>query len=181
MSLIFATQLAALATLALAVLALATAILAGLALRKQFREVAILVAENKRQAGERRRAQASQVFISAEPYRPNDAGTVSVISVSVSNTSLQPIYDVYLLWHGETGEWIGMGDPVDLRVLLPGEKHDWGTSIEPSLPIRRVLMDPYLIGAAITFRDAAGVHWQLGTDGQLAEILAPGDGKPALA
>jgi hypothetical protein len=48
MSLIFATQLTAVATAALAVLALAAAIVAGIALRKQSRELAILIAENRR-------------------------------------------------------------------------------------------------------------------------------------
>jgi len=68
MSLIFATQLTAVATLALAVLALAAAILAGLAFRKQFQEVGILIAQNRehqlaleRDAAERHREHASRV------------------------------------------------------------------------------------------------------------------------
>jgi hypothetical protein len=63
MSLIFATQLTAVATVALGVLALAAAIVAGIALYKQSRQLAILVAENNRQADERRRAQALGVYI----------------------------------------------------------------------------------------------------------------------
>lgn len=65
MSLIFATQLTAIATLALAVLALAVAAFAGLAFRKQSQEVALLLEQNKRDTDERFRAQAARVFLAA--------------------------------------------------------------------------------------------------------------------
>jgi hypothetical protein len=137
-------------------------------LELQATELRESIDERKREAAERRRAQARQVFISAEPYI-QEGKPISVISVNVKNTSQQPIYDLILLWREGTGEWEKLPDPVDLRVLLPGEHHEWGTSIEPSLPIQRFLLDPHLISAAIIFRDAAGVHWRLDSNGQLEE------------
>jgi hypothetical protein len=70
-SVIFATQLTAIATVALAVLALAAGIVAGITLRKQSLEVAILVKKNRRQADERRRAQAASVYIGLPIRGPN--------------------------------------------------------------------------------------------------------------
>jgi hypothetical protein len=62
MSLIFATQLTAVATAALAVFALAAAILAALAFRKQAQEVGILQRQSTREAQEHRMAQAARVY-----------------------------------------------------------------------------------------------------------------------
>ena len=168
MSLIFATQLTAAATVALAVLAFATAIFAGLAYCKQSKEVGILLEQHKREVHDRRRAQASRVFVLANPSLQEDE-PISSIEVSVKNTSQQPIYDLILLWRDETGEWIELGDPVYLRVLLPDEQHNWGTGIEPSIPIQSFLRDPSVIGSAILFRDAAGVRWRLDSYAQLDE------------
>lgn len=203
MSLIFATQVGAVATVVLAVGAIVTAIFAIRAFRKQSQEVSdqakmlkiqsdrldeqrkinaeqtkvlelqkdelgASLAERKREAAERRRAQASRVFILAKAH-PRDGEPISVISRTVKNTSQLPIYDLILLWRGETGEWIDIGDPVDLPVFMPGEQHDWATSIEPSVRIQSFLTDPSLIRAAVVFRDAAGVHWRLQSDGQLVE------------
>ena len=89
--------------------------------------------------------------------------------MSVKNTSQQPIYDLIFLWPDETGGWTDIRDPVSLRVLLPGEEHQWGASTEPSVPIQSFLADPHVIRAAIMFRDAAGLHWRLDADGQLNE------------
>lgn len=53
---------------------------------------------------------------------------------------------------------------------MPDDQHNWATSVEPAdVPIESLLMDPNLIRAAIVFRDAAGVHWRLQSDGQLDE------------
>jgi hypothetical protein len=123
------------------------------------------VAENNRQADERRRARASQVFVTAEPYL-REGEPISSIEVSVTNTSQQPIYDLTLLWHEGAGEWTDLGDPVYFPVLIPGQEYKAGTGIEPTLPIGRFLLDPYLTGAAVTFRDAAGEHWRLDSYGQ---------------
>ena len=68
MSLIFATQLTDVATLALAASALAAAVLAGLAFRKQSQEVGLLLEQNRRDTEERHRAQAARVFLSAPPW-----------------------------------------------------------------------------------------------------------------
>jgi hypothetical protein len=87
MSLVFATQLTAVATVALAVLALATAIVVGLALRKQSRELAILIAENNRQADERHRAQTARMFIGV-PYDPPLR-----VHPYAQNTSEFPVFD----------------------------------------------------------------------------------------
>lgn len=90
------------------------------------------------------------------------------MSVTVTNTSQQPIYDLILLWPDETGEWIDIGDSPS-PVLMPGQQYEAATSVEPSVSIQNLLMDPHVIKAAVVFRDAAAVHWRLQSDGQLDE------------
>ena len=67
MSMLGATILTAIATLALAVFAFITAIFAWLAFRRQSQEVGLLLEQNKRDTDEHRRAQASRIFIGAPP------------------------------------------------------------------------------------------------------------------
>jgi hypothetical protein len=124
----------AVATVGLLLGAIITAGYAIKAFGEQAREVAILVEENKRQGYDRHRAQASQVFVLANPHI-REGEPISSIEVTVKNTSQQPIYDLNLLWRDESGKWTELDDPVDLRVLLPGDEHKWSTSIEPSIPI----------------------------------------------
>ena len=84
MSLIFATQLAAVATTVLAVFAIGTAVLAGLAFRKQAQEVSAIEQQVKDQEEERRialereqeaEAYAIQVMYAARPMAVLDAAT----------------------------------------------------------------------------------------------------------
>jgi hypothetical protein len=104
------TWISAIATTGLLIGAIITARYAIKAFSEQSREVAILAEENERQALERRRAQASQVFVLAKPDI-REGEPISSIEVTVKNTSRQPIYDLNLLWRDETGEWIELGDP----------------------------------------------------------------------
>jgi hypothetical protein len=139
MSLIFATQLTAVATAVLAVFAIVTAVFALLAFRKQSREVGAIekqVTDQEtltkqqaelleiqgrqldlqqkqfdQQAGERRRAQASRVFMWTEfgvypratkAQRASGDGQLKAVTVYIKNTSEQPVYDVVIGWHKGT-------------------------------------------------------------------------------
>jgi hypothetical protein len=85
MSLLGATILTAIATLALAVLAFITAIFALLAFRKQSQEVGLLLEQNKRDTDERRRAQAARVFLAAPlPITCLEASYDSPMSLEVA-------------------------------------------------------------------------------------------------
>lgn len=111
MSEIYSVQLTAVATLALAVLALATAVLASLAFLKQSREVGLLLEQNKRDTDERRRAQASRMFlaVSRDEARPNPY---------VHNASDLPIYEAKI------GPGVGAGmveKGENLETILPEE------------------------------------------------------------
>lgn len=142
MSLIFATQLTAVATAVLAVFAIVTAVFALLAFRKQSREVGAIekqVTDQEtltkqqaelleiqgrqldlqqkqfdQQAGERRRAQASRVFMWTEfgvypratkAQRASGDGQLEAVTVHIKNTSEQPVYDVVIGWHKGTAPW----------------------------------------------------------------------------
>ena len=107
MSLIFATQLTAVATVALAVLAIAAAIVAGIALSKQSRQLAILAGQDDRDIAERRQAQAAQVFTGVEDVRPRYAHPYAM------NGSGFPVYDAQF-WQTGPG---GLSDP-------DGHRHD---------------------------------------------------------
>ena len=150
MSLIFATQLTAVATVALAVLALTAAVVAGLALRKQSRELAILAAENKRQAAERRRAQASSVFIGL-PIRG-----IRMVQPSAQNGSSFPVHDAQFWYYGPDG----LSGPEDLGMIMPGPVGINGRQMRYEEAVER---------AILTFRDAEGLRWIRRADGTLWE------------
>ena len=203
MSLIFATQLTAAATLALAALALATAILALLAWRKQSREVhdqaemlrlqakelKQVSAERDREARERRQAQAALVYMWESPAQAEVDGKETpamTLEAYVRNTSPQPIYDVEFEWRIFTSDL----RTLDLREisdetyegpLMPGAQFAARVPVDPGL-----LTDPEDATATVTFRDRAGVWWRAQPNGRLEELPGPGsvhrgpdDGAPA--
>lgn len=154
MSLVFATQLTAVATLALAVLALATAVLAGLAYLKQSREVSLLLEQAKRDTNERRRAQARSVFLAARDDE-------QFVRVQVHNASDLPIYYAQIEYSSkpESEEYLGM--------VMPGKN----VSNTHRLPA-----EDALDSVTLTFRDAAGVYWSRMPNGSLWEV--PSQSRP---
>jgi hypothetical protein len=152
MSLIFATQLTAVATVALAVFAFAAAILATLAFRKQSQEVAVLLKESKREAADRRRAQAARVFTGETPLGPRGL----VRFARAENASDFPVFDVQS-WYSRDGD---LTEYRDHGVILPGQYSDvWGGRNNADAIAHTVL----------AFRDAAGVRWIRMPDGTLKE------------
>ncbi len=112
--------------------------------------------ERTRDTAERRRAQASRVFISAEPS-PEGGDPIDSCLVRIVNTSQQPIYHLTFFWRDGTGEWNEQSDPPGHPVLMPGEPYALIAGLVTSLPRKSF------------FRDAAGVRWRLRSDGQLDE------------
>ena len=149
MSLIFATQLTALATLALAVLALVAGLLAGLALRRQTQEVTLLLEQNKRDTDERRRAQAAHVFLAA----PRD--DMSLVRPYAQNASDLPVYNATIRYGSPDG---GLSEPDQLGMIMPGQI---------AYAARQFPAGEALRLTSLTFRDAAGVGWVRMPDGDL--------------
>jgi hypothetical protein len=193
-------EITAIATAVLAAFAIITAVFAVLAFLKQSREVRAIerqVTDQQEltqqqakllrvqsgqlelqreqfadQLAERRRAQASCVFIWTEtgpdPRRTDAQIEKGVpwregITAHISNTSAQPVYDLTVGWHRRTAPW---GEPDQVPVLMPGEQEDLTRTFPDDLP---ATMDYTLFGAVARFRDAAAVHWRLRPDGQLDE------------
>lgn len=160
MSLIFATQLTAVATLALAVFALAAAILALLAWRKQSREVSAIEQQLQLQRdqadqerAQRRRAQASLVYVLIEP-RPFNGDIQDMREAAcIYNTSRQPVYDIALMLDNGTDQ--------RLLALRPGETYD-----RPGLGTDYITRKRPV---SIRFRDSFGIYWLRDLDGQLSE------------
>jgi hypothetical protein len=156
MSLIAATQITAVATAVLALFAIVTAWYARRAFLKQSAEVTMLQQDRQREAGERRRAQAAQVF-TCVGERPVHAGDPPQAAAFVRNTSRQPVYNISMGW-GVTGQqrW---------PVLLPDGEHvipGAGSSVgDGTVPIW------------IEFRDAAGVRWRATNRGELTDVPEP--------
>ena len=166
MSETFAVQLTAVATLALAALALATAILALLAWRKQSREVrdqaemlrlqaeelSQVSADREREALERHRAQAVQVYVWGS-LEDDGSGLVAY----VRNTSEQPVYDVTL--HSEPDgivrTWV--------EPLMPGTEVSRFYAFKEGV----TAFDTWI---ALTFRDRADVLWRTWPNGRLEEL-----------
>jgi hypothetical protein len=122
--------------------------------------------ERKREAADRRRAQASGVLLSQKrhPYVSNSvvmgAGSAWV-SATIVNNSSAPAYDVELQWH-EGSAPDGEPNPEPVGVIMPGAEQSK----------RRVFSrnaDLDVCGALVTFRDAAGITWMRSPDGALTE------------
>ncbi len=131
------------------------------------------LAERRREARERKNAQARQVLIAVK--RP-DAGQVGdgrekgpELEATVVNASegQQPVYDVKLYWHlGMQG--YGSPNPEPLGTVLNWEKEARRRKFPPGT-------DPAFCGAVLAFRDAFEVNWIRTEDGGLmradSEIL----------
>jgi hypothetical protein len=181
MSEIFATQLSAAANVALAVLALVTSGLAFLAWRKQSKEVhdqaemlrlqadefRQLSADRERESFERRRAQASQVYMWETTAA--DSGSRMYFTPNVRNTSQQPVYDLTFYACGGS-DWNRAESKLSVwpSTLMPGGelKFDFEVSgFEESRFSRN--------SGEVTFRDRSGVFWRTNPNGDLEEISKP--------
>jgi len=145
--------------------------------------------ERKREAEQRRSAQAARVFVSQAngvfiAENPSEMSEVldededsrtditraeteagggwDVAELTVVNTSHQPVYDTQLRWHrGSAGH--GWPNPEPLGTVMPSGE------------IKRTRRFPLgtnmaVSGAVLTFRDAAGVTWMRRPDGALDEL-----------
>lgn len=181
MSLAAAAQWTAVATAVLAVFAIVTAVFAFLAFRKQSAEVATLqqqfddqrkvnklqarelqesLAQRKREADERHRAQASRVFIwvALDP-----AYSDPIATAHLKNSSDQPIYDLDISWRpGGSREFD--------QPLMPGEE------LTDRIPVPDGA-DPAWYSADAYFRDATGTSWRARPDG-IVEEVPPGKDPP---
>jgi hypothetical protein len=164
MSLLAATWTSAIATALLVIGAVITAFYARNAYREQSRQTLevreqtrLLQEQADRDIGQRRRAQATQVFVWME-MRPYDGNHEDMRwAACIKNASGQPVYDIEL----GIGLGIGLGSDRSLPVLMPGKDYElagFGTDFADGRQIW------------ITFRDSAGVRWRATSDGQLTEL-----------
>lgn len=179
MSLIFATQLTAVATAVLAVFAIVTAWYARRAFLKQSEEVREQGNEIQRAAADRRRAQAAQVFTWLDRHSDIRLGQAQVaagairgetVTAFVRNTSKQPVYDPEFVWYLDDDLAPVVINPEPLPILLPGEEAERVRPIPAGAAASQ-------FSAVLRFRDAAGVRWQRRPDGYLDEIPAQQDGE----
>lgn len=127
----------------------------------QAEELKQVAGDRERDAQERHRAQALQVYT----WETREGAEPTEIVAHVRNTSQQPIYDVQLHWWPEP-------DPNDtddeetsatlIGDLMPGTEYN-----EPADEL-----GPYAC-SAISFRDRAGVWWQTMPNGRLKELPKP--------
>jgi hypothetical protein len=173
MSVTAAAQITAVATLALAAFAFIAAILAGLAFRKQSREVGILAEQNERDISDRRRDQASRVFMWAEADFPDPPDqTVIGLITHIKNTSHRPVYDGLSRFRDASGRLEDMPYTPVFLALMPRDQVDTGNGFTEPVPFPVFWQDKSRLQASVRFRDAAGVYWELDTDGQLDEVPA---------
>jgi hypothetical protein len=122
--------------------------------------------ERKRDARERRSAQAARVFIEEmrHPYISNPAvitGGTAYVKATIKNSSPDPVYGGELRWHLGSAPY-GDPNPEPLGVIMPGTE----VAKTRSFP-RDANLD--VCGAVLTFRDAAGTKWLRRPDGGLGE------------
>jgi hypothetical protein len=133
------------------------------------------------QLAEKHRAQASRVFIWTETGldpRLTDAQIEKgvpwheTVTASIRNTSEQPIYSAELVWDDGSAPLMEVAARSHAErlpvVLLPGS--DATVTREASPATRAVIL---------RFRDAAGVTWLRGTEGDLVDLSAPFKGNEA--
>jgi hypothetical protein len=192
MPLTMPTWIAAIATVVLAVGAIFTVFYARNAFREQSKEVGLLQLQVKdqqdarqREAEERHRAQAAQVYITREvfagrrahagdePIKGIGAKAASVTAI-VHNVSDQPVYDLRVHWMaGDAGVQAGLED--QLGTLGPRDRRPTVRPVPPAVTTEQFSVIAY-------FRDAAGARWTLTPDGQLAPVPAALDvGAPLIA
>src|SRR5690349_6181576 len=111
--------------------------------------------ERKREAAERYRAQAAQVFIGATGSANRGFWPVVV------NGSGFPAYDVQV-WYFSP-EYSQLSDPYDLVTVLPGDR----ATVERLGPTSSA--QAAIQTRVLTFRDAAGVRWVRMPKGTLSE------------
>jgi hypothetical protein len=140
-------------------------------LELQAAELRESIEDRKRETEQRRRAQASRVFIWEERGEdevnfPPGSPPAPWVTAWVVNTSEQPVYSVIISWH------IGHRPEArrHLAPLMPGAEAKDTKSVPPGTA-------PAVFGAVAFFRDAAGVTWRTRPDGQLEEI-PPGQEPP---
>jgi hypothetical protein len=115
----------------------------------------------------RRRAQAAQVFILIDEARSLQVQTM--LKATAHNTSSQPVYDLWVQWLTDDGEF---GDPAAKPQLLPTatERFEQFWTADAGISGTNVSLD---------FRDAAGLRWRTTGRGILTELCA--DISPHLA
>jgi hypothetical protein len=183
------TWIAAIASLVLAIGAVIAVYFARKAFQAQSRQlrgqheineklaeaIPLQTRELRESSDERRRVQAAQVFIELDRTAPPGHGSAAPappaaetapwqLTLTVHNTSRQPVYDLYVIWQLGT---VRMGKPDPMARLMPG----CDASFERSGP--REATDPAALGAFVAFRDAAGVRWAVREDGTLTDIALP--------
>jgi hypothetical protein len=153
------TWLTAAFTGLLAVFAIITAWFAREAFRQQSAEVNALLEDRKREAEERRRAQASMVFVWYVRSTVAAVGhpAVDKVTMHLRNTSDQPIYYVRFAWPG----FDGGGLTIREQPLMPGDQDADFRTIE-------VGVNPTPVGAVI-FHDRNDVWWRAHPGGKLVD------------
>ena len=130
-------------------------------LRLQAEELRASIDERQGQVAERRRAQASLIYVWEERIAEHAAGMgpVSTVTAYVKNTSEQPIYDLCFSWRVD-----GQRDHQTIRAkpLMPGEED---SDIAPAAGA-----DPAALSAVAIFRDRSEWWWRAWPEGRLDEL-----------
>jgi hypothetical protein len=141
-------EITAIAIAVLAVGAIVTAVLAYMAFRKQNQEIVLLQQQVQDEAFVRRSGQASRVMFSEGLAMDPDGGEEADISITltVTNCSDLPIFDVSFLWwrrgEGKVGTWRSVG------VIPPGADASREERFKSA------------VTTGVFFRDAAGLTWR---------------------
>jgi hypothetical protein len=123
--------------------------------------------ERAQEARRRLRAQAQLVFLTEDRYPGGkaDPSAPPSVTVTIVNSSNQPIYDADLYWRvGD--ELYGEPNPEHLGIILPGQS---------TAKTRKFPSDADLstCSTELRFNDADGIRFQRRSDGYLENLFSP--------
>jgi hypothetical protein len=138
-------------------------------LELQARELRKSLEEREREAARRVRAQAALVFLTEDRFAGRKAGPLDSkppsITVTVVNSSNQPIYEVDVYWQG-TPDPHGEPTPEHLGTIMPGQSARSIHKYPPDADLDEC-------GAELTFRDSDGIVFVRRPDGYLSDLVVP--------
>jgi mannitol-specific phosphotransferase system IIBC component len=137
---------------------------------RQAAELSAVADERQREATERRRAQAAQVFLWCERADGLTLFHNVRLEINVENTGLQPIYKIVTRIHQGANRQL---DKEVENIKFSTERHIMSGRHHTLTWESATMVELITLNISVEFTDAAGVRWQRREGGELIELPNP--------